>query len=62
MQTRKIGRDARTGRFLPLRVARMRRRTSTVETYWLTPRGVLGRGVKPPESDEDFKSGKGQRS
>jgi hypothetical protein len=61
MQTRKIGRDARTGRFIPLRVARSRRRTTTVETYWVTPRGVLGRGVKPA-SDEDFKAGKGQRS
>lgn len=62
MRTRKIGRDARTGRFIPLRVARKRRRTSTVETYWLTPRGVLGRGVKPTESDEDFEAGKEQRS
>ncbi len=62
MRTRKIGRDARTGRFIPLRVARIRRRTSTVETYWLTPRGVLGRGVKPRESDDEFKAGKDQRS
>ena len=62
MRTRKIGRDARTGRFIPLRVARIRRRTSTVETYWLTPRGVLGRGVKPRENDEEFKAGKDQRS
>jgi hypothetical protein len=32
MATRKIGRDAKTGRIIPVKVARQRKSTATVET------------------------------
>ena len=32
MATRKIGRDAKTGRIIPVKVAQQRKSTSTVET------------------------------
>lgn len=38
MATRKIGRDARTGEFIPVEVARRRPNTTTVETIKTPPK------------------------
>lgn len=37
-KTRKIGRDARTGKFIPVKVAQKRKATSVVETIKVTKR------------------------
>jgi hypothetical protein len=37
-RTRRIGRDAGTGEFIPVKVAQRRKRTATVETIKSAPR------------------------
>jgi hypothetical protein len=37
MSIRKIGRDARNGRFIPVRIARIRKDTAVVETIKVKP-------------------------
>lgn len=44
----KVGRDARTGKFMPVRVAQRRRQTAVVETYRLPlRRATAGRSLRP---------------
>jgi len=46
----KVGRDARTGKFLPLRVAQRNPRTTEVETYRVPirrPRARRNRSLRP---------------
>jgi hypothetical protein len=46
MRTRQIGRDARNGRFVPLRVTRRRPNTTTVETIRTRGAAKRKRAVK----------------
>jgi hypothetical protein len=39
MATRKIGRDARNGKFIPVKVAQVRKNTATVETIKTPKKG-----------------------
>jgi len=43
MSTRKIGRDAGTGRFIPVKTAKRRPKTTVVETIKNPPRRPKGR-------------------
>jgi hypothetical protein len=46
MATRKIGRDAKTGEFIPVKTAERRKDTAVVETIKVTPGKAV---VKPPK-------------
>jgi hypothetical protein len=70
MPTRKIARDASSGRFISLRDAHRRPATTVVETVHVSRNGVrrLKRRrsarhiVEEPQMERDFKAGKDQRT